>query len=92
MRKWIILLMMLAVIFLAIDSAGAQSGYGPSWWTVDGGGGHSAGSSYSLRGSIGQPDAGEMSGGPYRVTGGFWSGIGAEAATGPAVYLPLVTR
>ena len=48
-----------------------------SWYTIDGGGGTSAGGVYSLSGTIGQPDAGPvMSGGVYSLTGGFWAGAG----------------
>ena len=43
------------------------------WFTIDGGGGSSTGGGYALNGTIGQPDAGVMSGGPYVLTGGFWS-------------------
>ena len=56
----------------------AQSGgsYDLSWSTVDGGGSISSGGSYTLSGTIGQPDARNhpqaMSGGTYRLTGGFW--------------------
>lgn len=47
--------------------------YDLSWYTIDGGGGYSAGGSYTLEGTIGQPDAGgPMVGGPYELTGGFW--------------------
>ncbi|MCH7791777.1 MAG: hypothetical protein IID31_05810 [Planctomycetes bacterium] len=48
-----------------------------SWYTIDCGGGPSAGGSFQLSGTIGQHDAGVMSGGPFTLTGGFWSGAGA---------------
>ncbi len=44
-----------------------------SWHTTDGGGGSSTGGAYALSGSIGQPDAGQMSGGSFAITGGFWA-------------------
>ncbi len=44
-----------------------------SWHTTDGGGGSSAGGPYALSGTIGQHDAGKMSGGSFAVTGGFWA-------------------
>lgn len=45
-----------------------------SWHTIDGGGATtSSGGAYTLGGSIGQPDAGEvLTGGPFELTGGFW--------------------
>ena len=56
--------------------ASAQTGdpYDLTWSTIDGGGGRStsAGGTYTLEGTIGQPDAGLMSGGPYVLAGGFW--------------------
>ena len=47
--------------------------YAIDWHTIDGGGEMSStGGSYELSGTIGQHDAGEMSGGTYSLTGGFW--------------------
>ncbi len=43
------------------------------WHTMDGGGGTSTGGGFTVRGTIGQPDAGRMSGGGFTVTGGFWA-------------------
>ena len=43
------------------------------WWTVDGGGSTSTGGVYSVSGTIGQPDAGTMSGGQFTLTGGLWA-------------------
>src|ERR1051325_7340389 len=57
---------------LAVSNASAQS-YSIDWFTVDGGGGTSTGGVYSVSGTIGQPDAGVMSGGNFSITGGFWS-------------------
>ncbi len=51
------------------------------WFTVDGGGAvATAGGGYELSGTIGQPDAGVMSGGSYTLRGGFWVGGGAPPA------------
>jgi len=47
--------------------------YDLSWNTVDGGGGTSIGGNYSISGTFGQPDAGEvLSSGAFELTGGFW--------------------
>ncbi len=51
--------------------------YDLSWWSVDGGGGTSTGGVYTVTGTIGQPDAGAMTGGNYSLTGGFWSIVAA---------------
>jgi len=68
-RKLILWLMVMAYI------GQAQSGgtFSISRYTIDGGGSISAGGTFSVRGSIGQPDAGEvLSGDVYRISGGFW--------------------
>lgn len=64
-------------------AASAQSGrgYDLSWNTIDGGGGSSTGSTYTLRCTIGQPDAATFTGGTYTLGGGFWKG-GAGGITG----------
>lgn len=56
----------------AASASSAQS-FTINWFTIDGGGGTSVGGSYSVRGTIGQPDAGTLSGGNFTITGGFWS-------------------
>lgn len=44
------------------------------WYKISGGGGASTGATYSVTGTIGQPDAGgAMTGGGYSLTSGFWS-------------------
>ena len=81
---------LLVVMFLAVESALAQSGggYDLSWSTLDGGGGQSSAGHYTLDGTIGQPDAGALTGGVYALTGGFWGGAAAQYR----IYLPLVLR
>jgi len=77
-------------LLLIVSTALARSGYDLSWWTVDGGGGTASGGSYTLVGTIGQPDAGILTGGDYTLGGGFWGG--GVAAAGYKVYLPLILR
>jgi hypothetical protein len=55
-----------------LGSALAQN-YSLDWFSLDGGGGTSAGGNYALSGTIGEADAGEMAGGSYSLMGGFWS-------------------
>src|SRR5947209_2281571 len=62
------------VAFTIALSAKAQS-YSIDWFSIDGGGGTSSGGNYSLIGTIGQPDAGKLTGGNYVLDGGFLSGI-----------------
>jgi len=42
------------------------------WWTIDGGGGTSTGGLFSVSGTIGQPDAGQLTGGNFTLSGAFW--------------------
>src|SRR5690606_5636596 len=53
-------------------------------------GGTSTGGVYSVSGTIGQPDAGTMSGGNFTLNGGFW-GIIAAVQT-PGAPLLTITR
>ena len=78
-----------AVIFVATALAAPGAGHGLSWWTVDGGGGTTGGSGYTLSGTAGQPDAETLEDGGYTLSGGFWGGAGPVEY---AVYLPLVLR
>jgi hypothetical protein len=70
-----------ALLFLSVDFTFAQS-YSVDWFTIDGGGGTSTGGVFSVTGTIGQPDAGHMSGGSYTVDGGFWGIIAAVQLPG----------
>ena len=56
--------------------------YAIDWFTIDGGGGTSTGGVYSVSGTIGQPDAGAMSGGNFTLEGGFWGLIAAVQTPG----------
>jgi hypothetical protein len=95
-RKWFfsLLLALIAVAVLGIVSASALDGDSLKWWTVDGGGAtFSTGSSYSLGGTIGQPDAGTSGSGTYTLVGGFWGGAAAaDLVPGYIIFLPLIRR
>jgi hypothetical protein len=79
----------LAALFAAVCCALAQS-YSVDWYKVAGGGGTSTGGVFSVSGTIGQPDAGAMSGGSFSLQGGFW-GMLAAIQTSGAPFLS-VTR
>jgi len=88
---WLISAFVIASTLLFFVSASALGGLSLDWWTVDGGSAiYSEGGSYSLDGSLGQPDGGVSRGGNYALFGGFWGG--GEIATHDLiqVYLPLV--
>jgi hypothetical protein len=79
----------LAVVGLVSGALGlnAQS-YSIDWYKVAGGGGTSTGGVYSVSGTIGQPDAGLLSGGNYTLVGGFWGIIAAVQTPGaPALTI-----
>ena len=91
MKRIPILLIVTLVLLAPIALAVATDGYDLSWWTADGGGGSSAGGSYSLSGSAGQPDAGVLTGGSFSLAGGFWGGA-AVVVPEHLLYLPIVVR
>ncbi len=64
-----------------LTAAMAQN-YSVDWYTVDGGGGTSTGGVYTVSGTIGQPDAGVMSGGNFTLVGGFWGIVSAVQTPG----------
>ena len=92
-----IALVALALVFLALNvrvgyaepsAAPRTTGYTVDWYTVDGGGAQNlSGGTYSLSGTIGQPDAGSQSGGSYTLNGGFWVDL-----FGYRLNLPLILR
>ena len=83
------MLLVTALLGVGVVVAQTGGGYDLTWNTLDGGGGSSAGGSYQLTGTLGQPDAGSaLSGGVYSLSGGFWSGV----SSGGKVYLPLISR
>ncbi len=56
---------------------------------MDSGGGVSGSSSYTLQGTVGQPDASPaLTSSSYTLLGGFWCGGAAQYR----IYLPLVVR
>jgi hypothetical protein len=91
-KKTLFIPISILAVMLLVVSAFAASGYDLSWWTVDGGGSTSTGKSYTLNGTIGQPDAGTLSsGGVYTLTSGFWHG-GVIVSPETKVYLPLLVK
>ena len=88
---WLALLALLIGIVASAPNTHAQTGgtYELTWSTVDGGGAtFSTGGTYSLGGTVGQPDAGTMSGGTYALSGGFWGG----ASNLLKLFLPLILK
>ncbi len=86
--KLALMVALLSTINSQLSTARAQS-YSIDWSTIDGGGGTSTGGTYSVSGTIGQPDAsGALSGGNYSITGGFWALIQVVQTPGaPTLYI-----
>ncbi len=76
---------------LALTVVAGRAQYAIDWFTIDGGGGTSTGGVYSVSGTIGQPDAGTMSGGPFTLEGGFWSILAAVQTSGAPLLAVLRT-
>jgi hypothetical protein len=94
MRHLLIATVMLLALLALATLVLAQSGpLAIPWSTIDGGGATlSTGGAFALSGTVGQPDAGALSGDVYSLKGGFWEatiGLGGRAGT---IYLPLVRR
>jgi hypothetical protein len=80
----------LGILVATSFSAVAQQ-YRIDWYTIDGGGGTSSGGGYTLSGTIGQPDAGTLTGGNYVLDGGFWGGAFAVQQVGaPTLFIERV--
>ncbi len=71
MRRQITWAAMLSLIAAVTTGATGVSDFNLSWHTVDGGGMQSTGERFALSGTIGQPDAGALTGGRFTLTGGF---------------------
>jgi hypothetical protein len=82
LARWGVSAGLLAVLTVP---AFAQSGgnFNLSWSTVDGGGAASAGGTFALVGTAGQPDAGVVSSVEWSLSGGFWGGDRAVVGVFP---------
>ncbi|MFQ5398455.1 MAG: hypothetical protein ACE5E7_02535 [Anaerolineae bacterium] len=89
-RRGLFALLLACLLLSATLALARMDAFTLSWWTVDGGGGNSSGGSYTLNGTIGQPDAGGMSGGTFDLAGGFWGGVSAPASGSQQVFLPVI--
>ena len=77
----------LTAVFVAARVCHGQQ-FQIDWSSIDGGGGTSTGGVYSVSGTIGQPDAGKLSGGNFTLAGGFWGGVsGASPAGAPTLAI-----
>jgi hypothetical protein len=62
-----------AISTIVLGGSVVASDFELTRWTVDDGGGmFTAGGEFELSGTIGQPDAGTMTGSVFELNGGFW--------------------
>jgi len=69
------------LLTISLTTIAVAEEFSIDWYTIDGGGGYSAGGEFELDGTIGQPDAGAMIGDDFDLTGGFW--MASQACTCP---------
>ena len=81
--------LLIAFVLAVLPATVFSQQYLIDWSTIDGGGGTSTGGVYSVTGTIGQPDAGTMSGGSFTLQGGFW-GLLTAVQTPGATYLSVI--
>lgn len=75
----------LAIMFISVlfSSQASAQVYEMRWYTIDGGGEmFTFGGNYELSGTIGQHDAGTLTGGDFELAGGFWA---ASTAADPCI-------
>ena len=74
---------LISVLIGGLSAAIGGGDFDLSWYTMDGGGGSSStGGGFELSGTIGQPNAREMSGGDFTLAGGFWPGASSGDGSG----------
>ncbi|MSU59447.1 MAG: hypothetical protein EXS35_14960 [Pedosphaera sp.] len=75
---------------LCVSLRAQSDDFAIDWFSLDSGGGTSSDDVYSLSGTVGQPDAGELSEAVFAVTGGFWAAAVEAVTSGPPAL--LITR
>jgi hypothetical protein len=86
MKKYFSLFAIVAA--LALPAGALAQSYNIDWYKVAGGGGTSTNGTYSLSGTIGQPDAsGAMTGGKFSLTGGFWAIYAVQTSGAPLLTI-----
>jgi hypothetical protein len=86
---------LIVVLVLSVSGwslAASEAGFELSWSSLDGGGGVSRGGGLTLSGTLGQPDAGALSGGGYQLAGGFWQAPVPAPGVEYRLYLPQLVH
>jgi hypothetical protein len=83
------LLLVCGVLAFAAFTLRTEAQFAIAWYKVSGGGGVSANAPYTVKGTIGQHDAGgPMVGGTFTVTGGFWA-VAIQTPGSPLLTIQL---
>ena len=80
MPQW--LRAVLSAAWLSVPSLLGAQDFGIDWFTTAGGGGNSSGGDFELSATIGQHDTGNLLGGDFALTGGFWSVLAVVGTPG----------
>jgi hypothetical protein len=79
------------IILTLVSHLSASAQFSIDWHTIDGGGGTSTGGVYSVSGTSGQADAGQMSAGNFTLTGGFWSLLAIQTPDAPRLTISFTS-
>lgn len=93
-RLRVLLVPLLMVVLTTVALAQSGGGLDLTWSAVAGGGGTSAGGSFTVQGAIGQHDVAgpSLRGAKFEMRSGFWAPPEASTVTPSQTYLPLVMR
>jgi hypothetical protein len=92
-RNALLLSLVLTVTTSVVALAQAGGVFDLGWLAAGGGGDTSAGGSYVLAATIGQPGTDRVVGGTYILASGYWAGVDAPGSTPlrRAIFLPLIS-
>lgn len=82
--KYLILTTMTSVLLMSSlgTAEGGSDEFAIPWFTIDSGGGRSMGGGFTVSGTIGQTDTAVLTGGPFKMAGGFWAVSGDPRTPG----------
>jgi len=90
MKKLLLLLLVLCLVWAGSVWAGGVPSYGADWHVVAAGGGHAQSANYRLDGTAGQAAVGSVAGSTLRVGAGFWYGFLRQIVQAIRIYLPAI--
>jgi len=90
-RRWLLGLVVLGLAVGAVGVLAQPANFDLSAARVSSGRSESSGGGYLVDGTLGQPDAGALTGGAYTLAGGFEVEL-TEPITISHTYLPLINQ